>query len=123
MNIKFKQLVVSASLTLASLSAHAIVNLEQAIIGPTKDGFHSRVDLLASGTSGNTENKRSKVDLLTLWQHERHTEFMQLQYAYGTSLGVVDTDNAFAHFRHRTQIEPLWGVEDTRKLAVTPLPG
>jgi len=96
---------------LISFSAHAIVNLEQAIIGPTTDGMHNRLDFLASGSSGNSENRRSKLDLLTLWQHEQHTEFLQMQYAYGTSLGQVDTDNAFVHLRHRTEVNSLWGVE------------
>lgn len=102
------------------LHAHAIVNLEQAIIGPSTDGYHTRLDLLASGASGNTENKRSMIDLLTLYQHNENTEFLQMHYAYGTSLGQVDTDNAFAHFRHRTEIGPDWGVEGFTQISRDP---
>lgn len=111
MKTQYNHILIAISLILFSCQAKAIVNLEQAIIGPATDGFHSRIDLLASGNSGNTENNRYKVDLLTLLQHEDNTEFLQVQYAYGTSLGQIDTDNAFAHLRHRTEIDSFWGVE------------
>lgn len=98
-------------LSLLSLPACAIVNVEQAIIGRPTEGMHTTIDVLFSGTNGNTDKSSSKVDLLTLWQHEAHTEFLQLQYAYGKSRGLVDTDRAFAHLRHRTAITPGWAVE------------
>ena len=69
------------------------------------------MDLLASGASGNTNTSSTKANFLTLWQHGEHTEFLQLQYAYGKSDGEVDTDHAFAHLRHRTAISQDWGVE------------
>lgn len=91
--------------------AHAIVNLERAIIGPTTDGFHTRLDLLASGTSGNSETQRTRIDLLNLRKYELHTDFLQLQHSYGTSRGVADTDNSFAHYRHRYEMTPTRGIE------------
>lgn len=99
------------ALALFASAAHAIVNVEQAIIGQPSEGRHSTLDILASGASGNTEKSSTKADMLNLWQHGEHTEFLQLQYAYGTSRGQTDTDNAFAHFRHRTSIAPAWGLE------------
>lgn len=120
MNIQYNHILATTLLVLTPLSAHAIANLEQAIIGPTTDGFHNRVDLLASGSSGNSENNRGRLDLLTLFKHEEYTEFLQLQYAYGTSLGQVDTDNAFAHLRHRTEISPLWGIEAFAQISRDP---
>lgn len=120
MNSLFFKLFSSTLLALLSCNAYAIVNLERAIIGPTTDGLHNRLDLLFSGASGNTENKRDKVDLLTLWQHGDNSEFLQLQYTYGTSLGRVDTDNAFAHLRHRTEITPVWGVEAFAQISRDP---
>ena len=116
----YSKALLSLLLLLITFSARAIVNLEQAIIGPATDGFHNRLDFLASGNSGNTENRRSKLDLLTLWQHEDNTEFLQIQYTYGTSLGQVDTDNAFVHLRHRTQITPLLGVEGFAQVSRDP---
>lgn len=96
---------------LFSTAAHAIVNVEQAIIGQPTEGMHTTLDLLANGASGNTEKSSTNAEMLSLWQHENDTEFLQLQYAYGKSSGQVDTDRAFAHLRHRTAVTPTWGVE------------
>lgn len=112
MNIqKILPLLAGAIAFQCALPAQAIVNVEQAIIGKPKDGIHTTVGLLASGASGNTEKTTTRDDWLSLWQHGRHTEYLQMQYAYGKSNGVVDTDNAFAHLRHRTDIGPSWGLE------------
>jgi len=89
-----------------SSTAQAIVNVEQAIIGQPMQGIHTTLDFLVNGAAGNADKSSSKADLLSLWQHETHTEFLQLQYAYGKSRGQVDTDRAFAHLRHRTAITP-----------------
>jgi len=102
---------LSGALLLLSSSAFAIVNVEQAIIGKPAEGIHTSVDLLANGASGNTEKSATKADMLSIWQHGQQTEFLQLQYAYGKSRGQVDADRAFAHLRHRTDINPVWGVE------------
>ncbi len=96
---------------LVSPAAVAIVNVEQAIIGRPTEGTHTTVDLLFNGANGNTDKSSNKVDVLTLRQHDTHTEFLQLQYAYGKSRGQVDTDRAFAHLRHRTALTPTWAVE------------
>jgi len=93
------------------LPAHAIVNVEQAIIGKPAEGVNTTVDLLVNGASGNVEKNASRAEVLSFWQHAQYTEYLQLQYAYGKSNGKVDTDRAFAHLRHRTDISPAWGVE------------
>lgn len=103
--------LVCGAHVLLSLPAHAIVNVEQAIIGQPSEGMHASVALLANGASGNTDKSSTKLDVLSLWQHDKNTEFLQLQYAYGKSRGLVDTDRAFAHLRHRTALSPVWGVE------------
>lgn len=97
---------------LYSSSVFAIVNVEQAIIGPPTEGAHSTLDMLANGASGNTEKSAIKSDLLSLWQHGAQTEFLQIQYAYGQSRGQTDTDRAFTHVRHRSAISPDWAVEE-----------
>ena len=113
MNLKFPAqiLIACGMLVVHPSSAFAIVNVEQAIIGKPSEGVHTSMDLLASGASGNTNTSSTKANFLTLWQHGEHTEFLQLQYAYGKSDGEVDTDHAFAHLRHRTAISQDWGVE------------
>jgi hypothetical protein len=109
--LKYLARHVIGVLLLLSPAAHAIVNVEQAIIGRPSEGIHTSLDLLVNGASGNTDKSSSRIDLLTLSQHDVHTEFLQLQYAYGKSFGQVDTDHAFAHLRHRTAISAAWAVE------------
>lgn len=104
-------LLLSLSLLALPLPARAIVNVEQAIIGRSTDGWHSSVSLLASGASGNTDKSATRADVLNMWQHGMHTDFLQLQYAYGKSRGQTDTDRAFIHLRHRTEVADGWGAE------------
>ncbi len=106
--------------TLVASTANAIVNVEQAIIGQPAEGRHATLDLLANGASGNTEKSSIRLDSLNLWQHEKHTEFLQLQYAYGKSRGQVDTDSAFAHLRHRTAVTSTWGAEAFAQIGRNP---
>jgi hypothetical protein len=106
--------------TLATSTACAIVNVEQAIIGQPSEGMHTTLGLFANGASGNTVKSSTRMDSLSLWQHEAHTEFLQLQYAYGKSRGQVDTDSAFAHLRHRTAVTSTWGAEAFAQIGRNP---
>ncbi len=114
--IRFRTFVFSLLLGVAPIllqsPACAIVNIEQAIIGHPQEGRHSKLDLLASGASGNTDKSTVQSNLLTTLQHGAHTEFLQMQYAYGQSRGQTDTDRAFMHLRHRTTLSDDWGVEE-----------
>jgi len=109
--LKIPSLICCAIALQFASPAQAIVNVEQAVIGQPSEGVHTSVDLRANGASGNTEKSATGMDVLSLWQHAQHTEFLQLQYSYGKSRGLVDTDRAFAHLRHRTAITPVWGAE------------
>jgi len=102
---------ILAALVASPVSAFAIANVERAIIGPSEDGLHSRVELSVDGASGNTVKNSSKAAAVSQWKHGAHTEFLQLEYAYGKSNGVTDTNRFFAHLRHRTMIGDRWGVE------------
>lgn len=102
--------IVAACLC-APVSAFAIVNVEEAIIGPKQDGLHTHVEVAVDGASGNTVKNSSRAEWLSEWQHGRHTEFLLLQYAYGKSNGQVDTNRYFVHLRHRTQVSDHWAVE------------
>lgn len=111
-NFRARAIVLFAALVMSfPFSAQAIVNVEQAIIGQPDEGVQTTLSLLANGASGNTENSSASAEMLSLWQHQEHTEFLQVQYAHGKSRGIVDTNRAFAHVRHRTSISPGWAVE------------
>jgi len=60
------------------------------------------------------------VDLLTLWQHEAHTEFLAFQYAYGKSRGR-SIPTVFRDLRHRTAL-PGWAVEGLARWTATRFP-
>lgn len=81
------------------------------MIGQPSEGLHITFDLLADGASGNTRKSSTRVDMLNLWQHDGDTEFLQTQYAYGKSNGLVDTDSAFALLLHRSEITQTMGAE------------
>ncbi len=105
---------------LAPLPALAIVNVEKAIIGPEADGVSHVVNVAVNGASGNTEKSSIKADLLSQWKHQQHTEFLMLRYNYGTSRGQVDSNKAFLHVRHRTDLNTLWAVEALAQIGRDP---
>lgn len=84
-NIFYLALILGISFASLQSSAYAIVNVEQAIIGHPQEGNNSKLELLASGASGNTDKSMVQSNLLSTWQHGAHTEFLQMQYAYGQS--------------------------------------
>jgi putative salt-induced outer membrane protein YdiY len=107
----YRLILLALACLCVPIPAFAIVNVEQAIIGPEQDGLHTHVEVAVDGASGNTVKNSSKAELLSQWKHGRHTEFLLLQYAYGRSNGQIDTNRAFAHLRHRTQVSQHWAVE------------
>jgi putative salt-induced outer membrane protein YdiY len=109
--IRFLVPACLAACLYAPVSAFAIVNVEQAIIGPKQDGLHNHVEASVDGASGNTVKNSTRAEWLSAWQHGRYTEFLLLQYAYGRSNGQIDTNRFFVHLRHRTQVSTHWAVE------------
>ncbi|RMH59402.1 MAG: DUF481 domain-containing protein [Zetaproteobacteria bacterium] len=98
-------------LVLPATSALAIVNVDDAIIDPKQAGFQQLAHLALDGARGNTNRVAIKGDALSRWHHARHTEYLAVQFAYGKSLGVTDTNRIYAHARHRTQYTERWAVE------------
>ncbi|MEW5903050.1 MAG: DUF481 domain-containing protein [Pseudomonadota bacterium] len=96
---------------LLPVSAQAIVNVESSLIGPAAPGLHSEAEFAADGASGNTVKSSARLALKSQYRHERHTEYFQWQYAYGSSRGVNDTRRSFAHLRHYTETGEDMGVE------------
>jgi len=92
-------------------AAWAIVNIDQSAIGTHQDGISHIAHLSLDGAQGNSVKTTIKGDLLSQWQHQQHSEFLLLQYAYGKSNGKVDTNRSFVHLRHRTQLNPTWAIE------------
>jgi len=89
----------------------AIVNVSQSVTDSKVDGVEHILHISGDGAQGNTEKNTVKADILSQWKHGEHTEFLLIEYAYGKSKGVTNTDRTFAHLRHRTQVNDLWAGE------------
>jgi len=107
--LRFRYLFILS--LLFPLPAFAIVNVEKAIIGPEEDGISHVANVAVNGASGNTVKSSIKADILSQWKHQKHTEFLMLQYNYGTSRGKVDSNKSFLHLRHRTDLNKQWAIE------------
>lgn len=93
------------------LSSHAIVNVEELRSTPAGDGFSGRFDLSLSGDSGNTEKSSSSIGTRLQWKKERVTNLFIMNYAYGESDDIRDTNKGFIHLRHIVQTQEKRAIE------------
>lgn len=87
-------------IALISVSAHAIVNVEELRHAPAENGFSGRFDLSISGDSGNTEKSSASIGTRLQWKQDKITNLFIMNYAYGESDNVTDTNKGFVHLRH-----------------------
>jgi len=83
-----------------SFPVSAIVNLESLHFDKQKTGFGGIVNLSISGSSGNTENNRTKVDAGLHLTDNQTNDYLLMSYEYGESFGQTNTDKSFIHLRH-----------------------
>lgn len=94
-------IILSMLLMLASSSSRAIVNMDGIIFGAEqKQGFSGDVDLLLSGTSGNSDTQTTALNAQVNWATPDYINVLLLSHKYGKSNGVQSADNSFAHYRH-----------------------
>lgn len=105
------QRFLAIALALACAPAAAIVNIESERSGTQQQGLFGRLDLSLSGASGNTDNLYLDLGTRLQWRRGRATELVILEYAYGESSDVTDTNNAFLHARHTVQVTEHRAVE------------
>lgn len=102
--------LLSGSL-LYTVSAHAIVSMENLHTRKPKEGFSGNVELSLSNTSGNTEKEEYSLGSRIQWHQGEMTDYLLLSGNYGKSAGVKNTDNSFAHLRHIQQFRPTTAWE------------
>ena len=90
-----------------SLSANAIVNVEDMRVGPAQPGISGNLDLSISGKRGNTEKDEYGVDGRIQNNRDKVTDFVVASYDYGEVSDVTNTDKSFIHGRHVVQYQPL----------------
>ena len=83
-------------------SVHAIVNVENLRIDPNQNqsGFQGLFSLDVNGNNGNTQNARAALGAHLKWYDQFSTDLLVMDYAYGESSSVKDTDKSFVHYRH-----------------------
>ena len=92
---------VSSLFFCISSASHAIVNMDGLLFGAEqKQGFSGDVELLFSGTSGNSETTTTAMDTQLNWIKPQYINLLLMSYKYGKANGVSNVDNAFAHYRH-----------------------
>ena len=103
-----KCILLASSAIFTVLPAQAIVNVETLRIDPDKKqtGFDGLFTLDISGNNGNTQNARTGLGAQLKWYHPESTDLLIMDYAYGESSDVKDTDKSFLHYRH------VWYLDD-----------
>lgn len=90
-------------LFLFSNQINAIVNVEDMRVAEPSDGFSGKFDFGMAGASGNTEKSNASLGTRLQWHQGKATDFIVLNYTYGESSGVRNTNKGFLHARHVSQ--------------------
>jgi len=82
--------------------AVAIVNIENMRVDSAEktQGFDSKLALDINGDNGNTQKIKAGVGARAQWYSESGTRFFVINYEYGESSDIKDTDKTFLHFRN-----------------------
>lgn len=97
--------LLSLVLFLISSITYGFVNVES-IRKIEGRGFIGRSALQTSGQLGNTEKFTSQVNTIGAWRLEDNEWLYTMNYKYGASAKVKDTNMGIAHLRH------TWGYEN-----------
>ena len=92
-------------------TAAAIINVEDAAMDKAEEGASGRVDVSASGNTGNSDKFGIRAGGLLQWRQGRHVSIGIASYAYGSSQGRSYANRGFVHVRHRVRLSGPWSVE------------
>ncbi len=97
-------------LLLTSSSMASIVNIESQR-GEIEEGFTGRFNLALGGASGNTDKINLRTGTRLEWKRNEITDLGILEYYYGETNDVRDTNRAFGHLRRTLQYRERRAVE------------
>ncbi len=92
-------------------AAHAVVNIEDIRPGDPQEGYSGSANFAVSGKSGNADKLAVDAGGRLQWHRDLITNFAILNYAYGQSRGVRDTNRTFFHLRHIQEAGPAHSYE------------
>ncbi len=88
----------------------SIVNIESQR-GVAGEGFNGRFNLALGGAAGNTDKANLRTGARLEWKRDRITDLGILEYHYGETNEVRDTNRAFGHLRRTVQYRERRAVE------------
>lgn len=91
--------------------SQAVVNIEDIRPGEPQEGYSGNAKLAIGGESGNTDKLAIDAGGRLQWHREHITNFAILNYTYGESRGVRDTNKSFLHLRHIREVGPTRAYE------------
>jgi putative salt-induced outer membrane protein YdiY len=93
--------------------ANAIVNVENMRVASDNktEGFDGKLTLDISGKNGNTQKLKAGLGGRAQWYDVDGTRFVVLNYEYGESSDIKDTDKTFLHFRNIWYQSDSWAWE------------
>jgi hypothetical protein len=89
---------------LISFSAHGFMNIE-ALRQSTTLGFKGNTGFRVNGASGNTDRIVGSVSTLNAYKTERRESLFLMNYEYGSSRGVKNSNRGSTHLRHAYQFD------------------
>lgn len=89
-------------LSVFTLPAWCIVNIENMRVDSADktEGFDSKLSFEVSGSNGNTQKVKAGLGARAQWYSPTGTRFIVLNYEYGESSDIKDTDKKFFHLRN-----------------------
>lgn len=100
--VKLRQLILCFLIIGLSglMPVQAIVNLDALHFDQPEQGMSGDLELLMSGTSGNSDTSNASIDGQLNWVQERYINLLLFGYQYGKSNNVTSINKSFIHYRH-----------------------
>jgi len=100
--VKYFSYLLFICLFFYSYTAKAIVNIENMRVHSAEktQGFDGTLALDISGDNGNVQKAKAGLGARAQWYEETGTRFMLMNYEYGESSKIKDTDKVFFHARN-----------------------
>lgn len=105
------KIIAYLCLFLTSLSAHAIVTVENLSLSSSNLGLNRQINIDINGSSGNTEKSDWRTGADLVWRAPKYINHLVLSYEYGESNQEANTNNSFIHARHIHQHNNTFDLE------------
>jgi len=98
------RIIMFSVLTIFPIVTMAIVNMDALHFKDKGDSFNAAVDLMVSGSSGNSNLTKATLDAQFSWKAKKSINLAILGYQYAESNDVRSVNKAFIHYRYIYQL-------------------